>query len=118
MVRCSGVKDRSAASRFAVSRIGAERIPNGGEMLEIERCSRERLRQSAGRDAFVARVVFDGAHLLLNHSFVKAELLHKIRGKTSAKLRFRNYLHILRGGLLMHGSLSAVHDGDVGLQLY
>src|SRR6202046_1508051 len=80
-------------------------------------CRRDALRQGAGRDALFARGVFDGAELLLDGGLMKVELLQKIGGETSAKLRLRNYFRVLSGGFLMHGGFGIAGGGEVGLQV-
>ena len=62
------------------------------------------------------RGVLDGGDLLLDAGFRNVELLHVVRGKTSAIFRLWNQRDVLRSGLLLHGELRVAHFRDITLQ--
>ena len=117
-VSSSAPVERNARAHFADRRIEVERRPGGSlrKNQKIKNCNRERLGQRAGRKAFVARGVRDGADLLLDRGLLHVELLQIIRGITSAEPRFWNQRHVLRGGFLMHGRFRGASFRQIGLQ--
>src|ERR1700691_2391185 len=109
MLRNFAVKERTSAAKAA-------RLRSVYVVAEATTHKDSGLGQSAGRQAFVARGVRDGADLLLDRGLLHVELLQVVRGKTPTESGFRNQLHVLRGGFLMHGDFRAANFGEISLQ--
>ena len=109
MIRNFEVKEGTSAAEAA-------RLCNDYVVAEATTHKDSGLGQSAGRKAFVARGVRDGADLLLDRGLLHVELLQVVRGKTATESGFRNQRHVLRRGFLMHGDLRSANFGEIGLQ--
>src|SRR6202050_5224825 len=105
-------RERKACGFVADYRIDVERLSKvDGRDARFDKRNREWLGQSVGRKAFVARGVRDGADLLLDRGLLNVELLQEVRGKTPTESGFRNQLHVLRRGFLMHGDFRSADLG-------
>ena len=110
-------RERGDRGFVADARIDVERLSKvDGRDARFDKRNREWLGQSAGRKAFVARGVRDGADLLLDRGLLNVELLQEVRGKTPTESGFRNQLHVLRRGFLMHGGFRSANFGEISLQ--
>src|SRR6202167_5564014 len=78
-------RERRERGFVADGRIDVERLSKvDGRDARFDKRNREWLGQCAGRKAFVARGVRDGADLLLDRGLLNVELLQVVRGITSA----------------------------------